>query len=109
MSLKACIHDSNLYQRLSLWWHFNVTNYRTRKQIREYLAEADDKVWLMRSFPSDNPEIELKRVAEVLRIQNTYKDIPEVGYGDWEYGYWCGVMSTLRWVLGDDEKSNLDS
>lgn len=28
---------------------------------------------------------------------------------DWEYGYWSGVMATLRWVLGDEEKDNLDT
>ena len=95
--------------KLSFWWHFNVTNHRSKKELRKYEEEAFDKVWLMRTSPCENSEIEARRQEAVERILNTYNDIPEDGYSDWECGYWNGVMATLRWVLGDDEKDNLDT
>ena len=27
---------------------------------------------------------------------------------DWDYGYWCGILSALRWVMGED-KDMLDT
>lgn len=82
---------------------------RKIKEIQGYEKEAFEKVWLMRTSPCDNPEIEARRQAAVERILTTYNDIPEEGYDDWECGYWNGVMATLRWVLGDEEKNNLDT
>lgn len=88
---------------------------RTRDEIHEYEKEACDKVWYMRSRPVSNPnnnpkldEIELGRRKGIARVLNTYKDIPEDGYTDWECGYWNGIMGALRWVLGD-EKDFLDT
>lgn len=82
---------------------------RTEKQIIEYLDEAFDKVWLMRTHPCENKEIEEKRLKAIERIFNQYEDIPEDGYSDWECGYWNGVLGTLRWVLGEEEKDMLDT
>lgn len=103
------INDLTLVQHISLWWEFNITNHRSRKDLIKYEKEAFDKVWLMRTRPCNNPEIEVCRQKSVERILNTYDDIPEEGYNDWECGYWNGVMATLRWVLGDEEKNNLDT
>lgn len=63
----------------------------------------------MRTSPCENPEIEVRRQAAVERILTTYDDIPEKGYSDRECGYWNGVLATLRWALGDEEKDNLDT
>lgn len=82
---------------------------RKTKEIQTYEKEAFDKVWLMRTSPCKSPEIEVNRQAAVERILAAYDDIPEEGYDDWECGYWNGVMATLRWVLGDEEKNNLDT
>lgn len=103
------LHSTQWGADLIGWWSTHVENHRSRKDLIEYHKEADDKVWLMRSYPCDNPEIEKDRLAAVERIMNTYDDIPEDGYNDWECGYWNGVMATLRWVLGDPEKDNLDT
>jgi hypothetical protein len=82
---------------------------RTNSQIKEYMDEAFDKVWLMRTHPvPDRPEIEKRRREAVERILNTYDDIPEEGFTDWECGYWNGILGALRWVLGD-EKDFLDT
>lgn len=82
---------------------------RDNDEITEYLKEATDKVWLMRTRPCDEfPDIEANRQCAVRRILNTYRDIPRNGYTDWECGYWNGIMGTLRWVLGD-EKGSLDT
>ena len=99
--LKEAFFEKVGNSKLSFWWHFNVTNYRSKKDLRKYEEEAFDKVWLMRTSFTDHPEVK--------RILETYKDIPEDGYDDWECGYWNGVLGTLRWVLGDDEKNNLDT
>lgn len=86
-----------------------ITFRRSEKEIIEYENEAFDKVWLMRTSPCDNSEIEAQRQAAVERILNTYDDIPEDGYSDWECGFWNGVMATCRWVLGSEEKDDLDT
>lgn len=81
---------------------------RTTKEIKEYMDEAFDKVWLMRTHPCDNPEIEEKRVDAVERIFMTYDDIPDEGYTDWECGYWNSILGAMRWVLGS-ERDFLDT
>lgn len=92
---------------------------RRVKEIKEYMDEAFDKVWLMRTHPCDISSIEKERVKNVTwvtarnaifeqRILETYPDIPEDEYTDWESGYWNGILGALRWVLGD-EKNDLDT
>lgn len=91
---------------------------RSEQELIDYEKEAFDKVWLMRTSPVEpnefrTPEvareIETRRQAAVERILDTYDDIPEEGYNDWECGFWNGVMATCRWALGDEEKDNLDT
>ena len=81
---------------------------RKKKEIIEYLEESLDKVWYMRSQPCDNPEIEQKRKEAVEKVINKYPEVLN-GFDDWECGYWNGVLGTLRWVLGEEEKNNLDT
>lgn len=81
---------------------------RTEDEITDYMNEAWDKVWLMRSEPCEDMDIEARRLAGVKRILRTYDDIPDNGYTDWECGYWNGILGALRWVLGD-EKDFLDT
>lgn len=81
---------------------------RRKGEIQAYMDEAFDKVWLMRSHPCDNEEIEKRRSEAVIRILSTYNDIPEEGYSDWECGYWNGILGALRWVFGE-EKDFLDT
>lgn len=76
---------------------------RNHKEIAEYLDEAFDKVWLMRNPPR------AESLPAYERIFQKYDDIPDGGYDDWECGYWNGVLATLRWVLKDEEKDNLDT
>ena len=76
---------------------------KTIEEIKEYMNEACDKVWLTRTHPDDDPDIEVTRVHNVNRILDTYIDIPENGYTSWEIGYWNGILGALRWVLGDDK------
>lgn len=81
---------------------------RNTKEIQDYMEEAFDKVWLMRSHPADNPAIEKGRLESIERVLNTYDDIPEEGYTDWDCGYWNGILGALRWVLGA-ERDFLDT
>lgn len=86
-----------------------VQEMRTEEEICTYMDEAFDKVWLMRTHPVKNhPDIEKRRLEAIERILNTYDDIPEEGFTDWECGYWNGILGALRWVLGD-EKDFLDT
>lgn len=81
---------------------------RSTKEIKAYMDEAFDKVWLMRTHPCEYPDIEERRCAAIERILDTYDDIPEDGYTDWECGYWNGILGAMRWVLGS-EKDFLDT
>lgn len=88
---------------------FYRNNLRKKKEILNYLDEAFDKVWLMRTHSCDDEKIEEQRLKAVERIINQYNDIPNDGFDDWECGYWNGVLGTLRWVLGEEEKDMLDT
>ena len=82
---------------------------RERDEIYDYLDEACDKIWLMRSCVISRKEaIDDRGYNAVKRIFSTYDDIPEDGYTDWECGYWNGILGALRWVLGN-EKNFLDT
>lgn len=81
---------------------------RTTDEIKNYMEEAFDKVWLMQTHPSDVPEIEAGRKAAIERILNTYDDIPDDGYDDRECGYWNGILGAMRWMLGE-ERDFLDT
>lgn len=81
---------------------------RTEEEIIEYLNEACDKVWYMRSSPCDNPEIEKGRLKAIERIVNQYPEVKD-GFDTWDCGFWNGVLGTLRWVLGEEEKDILDT
>lgn len=94
---KYCIGESYVYHDI-----------RDRDEIDEYEQEAFDKVWLMRSHPCDDPHIEKGRINSIRRVLDTYDDIPENGYTDWECGYWNGILGALRWVLGE-ERDFLDT
>lgn len=75
---------------------------RTTKEIQKYLLEVSDKVWLARTRPSENSNVEDIRNRNVNRILDEYPDLRD-GYTEWEYGYWSGIMSALRWVMGEDK------
>lgn len=81
---------------------------RKRNEIENYLGEAFDKVWLMRSRKIDDPSLEARRRGQAEFILEKYPDIPidrngRLNFTDWECGYWNGIMGALRWVLGDDK------
>lgn len=81
---------------------------RSLKDIQKYETEAFDKVWLTRTHSETNPIVEDARRKNIERILRKYPDISKDGYTDWECGYWNGIMSALRWVMGD-EKDFLDT
>lgn len=83
---------------------------RSVQEIVDYEEEAFEKVWLARAYDFETKktdyEVAQQPAEEVLQ---KYNDIPENGYSDWEYGFWSGVLATLRWVLGEEEKDFLDT
>ena len=87
---------------------FEEEQMRTEEEIIKYLGEALDKVWYMRSRPCDIPDIEKGRLKSIKRVEKEYPEVKK-GFDDWEYGFWNGVLGTLRWVLGEEEKDNLDT
>jgi hypothetical protein len=80
---------------------------RSRNEIIQYMDEAFDKVWYMRSHPCKDKNIEKQRQKAIKEVLKKYPDVQ--GYDDWDCGFYNGVLGTLRWVLGDDEKDNLDT
>ena len=88
--------------------YFEEEVMKTEGEILDYLKEALDKVWYMRSTPCDNPEIEKGRLKAIKRVEKEFPEVKE-GFDTWDCGFWNGVLGTLRWVLGDEEKDNLDT
>lgn len=92
---------------------------RRKKEIEKYLDEAFDRVWFMRSdITSDTTdipeEIKQKALAEQSRIEKQYnweecKQGNMLQFSSWYYGFWNGVLGTLRWVLGEEDKDFLDT
>ena len=80
---------------------------RRRNEIIQYMDEAFDKVWYMRSRACKDKNIEKQRKEAIKEVLKKYPDVQ--GYDDWDCGFYNGVLGTLRWVLGDDEKDNLDT
>lgn len=76
---------------------------RKISEVDEYEDEAFDKVWLMRTHSSPDPHIEAQRQGKIEAILETYDDIPKDGYTTFDYGYWCGVLATLRWMRGHEK------
>ena len=87
---------------------FEEEQMRTEDEIIKYLGEALDKVWYMRSRPCDIPDIEKGRLKSIKRVEKEYPEVKK-GFDDWECGFWNGVLGTLRWVLGEEEKDMLDT
>lgn len=88
--------------------YFEEEVMKTEEEILDYLKEALDKVWYMRSRPCDIPGIEKGRLNAIKRVEKEYPEVKE-GFDTWDCGFWNGVLGTLRWVLGDEEKDNLDT
>ena len=87
---------------------FEEESMRTEEEIIKYMDEAFDKVWYMRSRPCDIPDIEKGRLKSIKRVEKEYPEVKK-GFDDWECGFWNGVLGTLRWVLGEEEKDMLDT
>ena len=87
---------------------FEEEQRRTEEEIIEYLGVALDKVWYMRSRPCDIPDIEKGRLKSIKRVEKEYPEVKK-GFDDWECGFWNGVLGTLRWVFGEEEKDMLDT
>ena len=87
---------------------FEEEQMRTEEEIIKYLGEALYKVWYMRSRPCDIPDIEKGRLKSIKRVEKEYPEVKK-GFDDWECGFWNGVLGTLRWVLGEEEKDMLDT
>lgn len=93
---------------------------RKVKEINEYMDEAFDIVWFVRTLGlmangdfNDTPkEILDEAKTNVERICKSHgiksdKELLEF-CTDWNYGYWSGILAALRWVMGD-EKDFLDT
>jgi hypothetical protein len=87
---------------------------RKKSEIAEYMDEAFDIVWLVRSHhttshPEGIPEDIMKGCLDsIKRICDKYEIDYEEPVSDWDYGYWSGILAALRWVMGD-EKDFLDT
>lgn len=93
---------------------------RSKKEIVEYMNEAWDRVWLNRkynlfydmmagttSLTEDQLKGIMKVVDDVIEKYNIQND--DGNLGDWDYGFWSGVLATTRWVLGEESKKMLDT
>ena len=94
---------------------------RSKKEIVEYMDEAFDRVWLNRRYnhfynieqgvePPLSEDM-MKAIAKAFKEVTEKYDIQddEGDLDDWNYGFWSGVLATLRWVLGEESKDMLDT
>jgi hypothetical protein len=93
---------------------------RKKKEIDEYMNEAFDIVWLVRTIslleegrlddtPSDiinEAQKQAARICKNLDINSEEELLTR--FSDWDYGYWSGILAALRWVTGE-EKDVLDT
>lgn len=93
---------------------------RKKKEIDEYMNEAFDIVWLVRTIsllkegrlddtPSDIINEAQKQVARICKnLDINSEEELLTRFSDWDYGYWSGILAALRWVTGE-EKDMLDT
>lgn len=77
---------------------------RSEKELKEYLDEAESAVWLMRMSNDKSSEA----IFEVLQKYPKFSDLDKI-CDDWDIGFYTGVMTTLRWVLGSEDKTMADT
>lgn len=83
-------------------------NMRTEKEIIEYREEAFNRVWLVRKQSMKPEKLSAEILESIDRVCKKHNIDFDEPVSDWEYGYWSGILSSLRWVLGD-EKDFLDT
>ena len=89
---------------------------RTKEEILAAEKEFDDKIWFGRSAKYVSSGRGKQRLVPKYaagkeafeRILKKYGEKNLLPESDWEWGYWSGKLSALRWVLGDDW-DNLDT
>lgn len=92
-------------------------NIRTEKEIIEYRDEAFDRVSIVRkqaifeNIVNGTKELtpdKLHVFKGIIDKCEKYGIDFNEPISDYDYGYWSGILSALRWVLGD-EKDFLDT
>lgn len=92
---------------------------RTEEEMALYSKEAYDRVWLTRKQDMfARIELGLEKVPPADIMLGCMKNIERVceqydidfnePISDWDYGYWSGILATLRWIDGCD-KDDLDT
>lgn len=95
-----------------------IPEMRTEEEIGEYMAEAFNRVWLVRKQNMLCNMLMGEECVNADVLDRCNKAIDEVcekydidfkePVSDWYYGYWSGIFAALRWVMGD-EKDMLDT
>ena len=91
---------------------------RSEEEICEYMDEAFDRVWLVRkqnlywNLLTGQETIQLDIMDGMIKAVDRACEKWGIDFkepvSDWDYGYWSGILSALRWVMGD-EKDFLDT
>ena len=91
---------------------------KSKKQLLEYMNEAFDKVWYIRSLTYSKEDLAYLPKDHVKEILKAREKV-EQQYGlewyenidSWEYGFLSGVLATLRWAIdkNEDDKRFLDT
>lgn len=86
---------------------------RKMAEIQAFEHEMFDRVWYIRKLvmlekiqvgeEEISDENLMDRVTQAMReVEAKYGAEIAEGVSDWDYGYWSGHLSALRWVMGDD-------
>ncbi len=91
---------------------------KSKKQLLEYMNEAFDKVWYIRSLTHSKEDfayLSKDHIKEILKarekVEQQYGSEWYENIDSWEYGFLSGVLATLRWVVdkNEDNKRFLDT
>ena len=91
---------------------------KSKKQLLEYMNEAFDKVWYIRSLTYSKEDLAClskDHVKEILKarekVEQQYGSEWYENIDSWEYGFLSGVLATLRWAIdkNEDDKRFLDT
>ena len=112
------IESDCVYEYLDDEPEYEEPPMRTKEEMLEYMDEAYDRVWLVRTqdmfmgILDGTESIRDDVLGGCLKAVDTACKKYDIDFkepvSDWDYGYWSGILAALRWVTGD-EKDFLDT
>ena len=92
---------------------------RTDKEIQIVLTELLDKIWYNRhlvllenvvdGIKTVDPQIWEGACKSAGKLEKKYSSDELGPYSDWDWGFMNGKLAAIRWMLGEDWETTLDT